>query len=340
MLIRASTTDFKESVSALLQGGRKAAINFFIREGKLLLQTNEGVVMECSIPVQCDTKEEIDIAVVIENTVSLLDDDCSTVEIQVAGDMLHIEQPRFHVNALRVPEQRVQVDSAECLTPFNADILQGLAMRSAYMDDAARVLGESGSPVDIVSGIAYFVYSNLAYMEGVALPDMRLSAEAVKSMRKVLSNKQAAYNLDTERGTFTIRQGDRSIVATALKVNYDRVQGIQKLLKSNILSVGCVDLSRYIEAIRVIASVYKKCMVDVSFSEKGIGIFVDSPSAQLNAGEYGDAKCAIRLNTAQLSCMGRLFALSKQVGVVRGGNLICLMDKTLKRTLIMSGIVY
>lgn len=340
MLVRASAADFKESIIMLLHGASKAAVNFRVREGYLLLQTNEGVVLECSIPVQCDTSEEIDISVIVESTVSLLDEACGTVEIHVTGDMLCITQMGFNMSAIRVPERSVLIDSSGCSLPFNPGILQGLAARSSYLDDAARVLGEPGSPVDIADGAAYVVNSNVAYIEEVDLPDMRLSAEAVKSLRKILANCRSAFKLDMERGTLTIQQERCSIVATVLSVNHDRVQGMRKLLKSCNTAVGCVDLSGYADTVRVITAAYKKCMVDVSFSEKGIGIFVDSPSVQLNAGEYGDTKCAIRLNTAQLSCMGRLFASSRQVDVVRGGNFICLMDRIQKRILIMSGTVY
>lgn len=340
MLIRASATDFKESMIMLLQGDRRTAVNFRVVDGRLLMQAMKGVMVERSIPVRCDGTELVDITVMMESTISLLDDKVRVVDVCVDGDMLEVKQSGFSMTALRVPQQSMPVMRDGCTSLLSAGSLREFAVRAGYLADVAKILGESESPVDFTGGAAYLVYSNTAYLEDISLPDMRLTAEALKSLRKVLFGGQVSYGLDAAGGIFTVRQDKETIVATALKVNYERVQGIRKILGSDLACVGIVDIASHAEIIRAVAAVYKKCMVEVSFCERGIGIFVDSPSVHFSVGEFTGARCTIRINTAQLSCIGRLFGTSRAATVLRGGNLVCLMDKSLRRTLLLSGTIY
>lgn len=340
MLIKASTADFKESVNTLLQGEKKAAVNFRLRGDTLLLQVNKGIVIEKGVKAAGEGQQEIDITVALDGAINLLNDDIPVVDLTFDQGMLRITQEFFQYDALRLLEQAVDFPEVFTWQKLGMEDFRSIASASVYLEEIGRTLGETSAAVSIHKGMVYIIYSNTAFICRTALPNMCMTAESVKGLRKALTGGTPVYNFVEERGLFIVKQGDAKILVTALRENVEAVYNVLRVCDRNRqMFLGEYDLTRYAEAIHFISSAYKKVLLDLSVCRGDIGIFVESPSAHFVVGGVKDIQCNIRLNTAQLACIGKLFGQCRQVGIWKGDNCLCLENKQWGKTLVLAGMI-
>jgi len=328
-------------VSTLLQGEKKAAVNFRLKEDRLLLQVNKGIVIEKGVRAFWEGQEKIDITVAIDGAMNLLNDEIPMVDLSFDQDMLRITQNLFQYDAIRLPEQAVDIPEVLAWKRLGIEDVRDIASASVYMDEVGRTLGETSAAIDIYEGVAYIIYSNTAFMCHTSLPNLRMTAESVRGLRKALTGDTAEYSFAWEQGLFVVQQDGVQILVTALRENVEVVDSVLHSCDSRKqMLLGEYDLTRYAEAIHFISSAYKKVLIDLSVCKGGVGIFVESPSTHFVVGDVKDILCSIRLNTAQLACIGKFFGKCRNVSIRKGGNCLCLEDKQGKKTLVLAGMIY
>lgn len=340
MLVKASTAHFKESVNALLQGEKKAAVNFRLKEGGLLLQVNKGVVIEKGVKALWDGQQKVDITVALDGSINLLNEKIPMVDLAFDQDMLRITQELFQYDALRLPEQAVEIPEIVTWKKLSIEDVRDIASASTYLEEVGRSLGETSAAIDIYKGMAYVIYSNTAFMCPTTLPDLRMTAESVRGLRKALVGSTGEYNFLEEQGLFIARQDGVRTLVTALRENVEMVDSVLRSCNpSRQVLLGKYDLTRYAEAIRFIGSAYRRVLLELSVCKGSVGIFVESPSAHFVVGDVKDIQCSIRLNTAQLACIGKIFGQCRKVSIRRGENCLCLEDRQWGKTLVLSGMI-
>lgn len=344
MLIKTSTADFKQNIIEALQGVSKICINFCIKDNMLILQTTAGTVVERVICVKSIEKQlDKDITVIVDRTLELLNEKEEITEIEISEEMLIIRQKSFMFSATSQPELRVEInDSAsQEFVRFDSNEFKSIASESRMLDDLTKLLGVDTAPINIVNGRAFVVYSNTVYVRNCKFPNVKIPSEMARKTASILTgNTSIQYRFNQESGNLELKVGDKKrVVMSTLNPDYRIVEAVAEKEQS-LKFINKINISKYKAILDTVCRVYKKLLVDVSICNSDLRIFTNNISTQLDLGSKEIPDITVRISTAQLAAITKLFGELSEVEVLKGENMICLRHPYAKRILMIAGMLF
>lgn len=343
MFVRIPGDIFKTTILSLIQGSQKTSVNFLLRGNTLYLQTSGVLVDDKKINVtEYDSEDTCEITVNIDQTINLLNKE-EMVDISVRGEVMEIRQESFKFSATKLPEERIDSDvfgKKKDVTLYTDELINYIHSTKA-LDEVSKILAVGMSPVHIHNGTAYLYYSNTVYVNKLNLPNCAISSELIRKLVPVLGRSDnAKYLYDEDAGLMYIDISTSEVVTlTIQRLNHQMVQGI-KNIEVNLRDVGRISMVKYKDYMETICKAYKKLLIELSVCEDGIRLFVDNGNTKFDIGSKKGSLVSIKISTAQLLAIVRLFGSSSDVVIQRGDNSLCFAQQNSRKKLIIAGMLY
>ena len=338
------TVDGKAFKKAVLNSMYRnpATINFYKDGNRLLLQTSGEIMSNILVPIDSSDNDEFDISAIVGNTVKLLNTK-EEVRLELRGEILQIIQSHFSYGTTQSFECRVPTKAFDIVydVPYQVNMIREFVTATKALDELARVLAVDKVPITIFNKKAYMKYSNAGLVMDLDLPNMSITAE---SLRKVVSaldrSKERNCHFDAESKVIYFKIADNESVAiTVADEDRNTVEVLDTLIAETEF-VANINISDYLESMYTICSSYKRIELEFSVCEDGIRMFINQTPTQVVVGSSDNALCTIKISTAQLLAISKLFGEYGLVEVRRSENKLCLRQKNLNKTFIMSGMIY
>lgn len=340
MFVRVSGNEFATVIERIAPSNE--TVYFKVMNNMLYLQAHGVLIYDARIPIlDCDAEgASLSYSAVLDKALSLLNKK-EDITITVNGEILFIEQESFSYTADKSYEDRVDTRSFE----LNYDIgyskeqLRGLVASCRALDTVVRTLGVAFGPVSIKDGYAYPTSSSTAMVVPSDLPNMKISKEILSKINSAVS--AGKFNLCTIDGsTIYFKINENEVVSTSIGEPSDEAVESITTLVQECKGVTSIALSRYNEEIQKIVSIYPKTLTNFGITENGISIYVDNINTKITYGDTGRIILGIKISTAQLSVIQRMFGECTGVEVLKGVNVLCLQQKNLDKKLMIAGLVY
>lgn len=347
MLVKLSSASFRSAVYRLI-GNTKAEVNFsVVEDDKLQLQVAGSIVSDIkleTISVEGWPEGESVSATVDQALMLLSNKKVDPVDIRVLGDRVEITQGTFKYSTERSYVEKLD-DGAfkyiEGKSPFMSEGFKDYVNSTKALDEIARTLSQPVSNIVIKDKVAYVDYYTAIYKCSVDLPDMTIASVAARSVAGRLSaNSNPKYYIDEVADLMHISVTDNEEISIPVTVANMRVVENMAKLEAMLKPIAEVNLAKYKDQIDLICRIYKKMSVKLNICKNDISLYVDNTDARFVIGSDELPMCTIELSTAQLSAVSKLFGEDTGVVVKKGDNKLCLEKPTLRKSLMLAGLIY
>lgn len=339
MFIRVSGAQFRNVLERMLST-RTDNINFYKEGNRLYMHTYGNIIYNVYIDILESDTDEFEVTAIIEKLVGLLSDE--PVTITKTEELLIITQSNFEYSATVGYETRIQSNAytCECSEPFPKGVVSSLVLDCKTLDGLARDLGMHYAPINIHNGQAYVLYSNTGLVEDVGLKDMCIGSDVLAKVLSIIGKREATYYVDYQRSVMYVKCSESEVIVVNITdVNKRTVETALNYVNA-VMEVTDVDMTKYNDVFTLISQLYTKTLLDLSVCDKELAVYIGSATKQFRTGFNSLPLFTLKMSTSQLSALCKMFGKFNNVSVKRGDNKVCLEQKTLRKQLLISGLLY
>lgn len=315
--------------------------NFLIDETKCAIQVIDDYTVNTG--VNFDILElgsgNVNMTVKLGKEVLTLTKDGS-ITLEFMNETLLLSDGVVELQVVREYEERREYPqiSADMLKPAYANRLKYLVHSAVTCIPMAKELGITEPDPIFSNGKFYCDYRQSFFMEHMNFPEVCITFKTLRSfVFKLSDDAQYAYLQEnnvlvfvSENYMFWIPVSNHNIDGATINAVNNKYRDCEEVTK--------VCFKDFKDRLLIIAQSFPKMQISFTVGEEGFNFSFTKSLSHFSLGELNKYLLSLKITTAQLTVIMKLFGDEDEVTIKRGGNCICLEVK--EKSMLIAGMIY
>lgn len=262
------------------------------------------------------------------------------VILNFSDEMLILSDGTFECQVLREYEARREFPtiSPGMMKPAYADRLKYLVHCAISCTAMAKEIGITEPDPVFANGMFYCDYRQAFFIEHMNFPEVCITFKTLRSfVFKLDEDAMYCYLPEHDVITFVTNKYVFWIPTSNYNIDGATINAVTTKLRD------CVEVTRIcikdiVNRMSVIPTAFPKTQVTFSIGQNEFSFIFSKASSYFSVGQVSKYLFSLKITTAQLGVVMKLFGDEDEIIVKRGGNCICLESK--EKSMLIAGMIY